>query len=144
MKINKKGLKVIKDSEGLVLEAYLDTEGIWTIGYGHTEGVKQGMSISKEKAEEFLKNDVSWAELAVDRYVTTALNENQFSALCSFVFNVGSGAFYHSTMLKLINKGKFVEASEQFKRWDKGESGVLPGLVVRREKEKNLFLDIYR
>src|SRR4028119_1870405 len=88
--INQKGLALIKEFEGCQLEAYLCPAGVWTIGYGHTLSAAPGMSIDESKAEALLKEDLRKAEEAVDRLVTVPINDNQFSALVSFVFNIGS------------------------------------------------------
>lgn len=141
---SKKGLELIKKYEGLRLEAYKDPAGILTIGYGHTKTVKPGMIINKEMAELLLKIDVMDAENAVRALVNIELNQNQFDALVSFVFNVGKRSFERSTLLKLLNAGKILEAGEEFMRWTKarqpGGLKELPGLVKRRAEEKALFL----
>lgn len=150
-KINPAGLNLVKEFEGLhkllpggKVGAYLDPVNVWTIGYGHTEGVKPGDAITKDKAETFLKQDMEKFEKVVERYVTVPLNSNQFSALVSFTFNVGDGAFNGSTLRKLLNQSKYDAAAEQFTRWVygtvNGKRVKLPGLVRRREAERRLFL----
>lgn len=136
-----KNLEVIKDSEGLRLKAYLPTKNdVWTVGYGHTHGVYQGMVITEQQAEQFLHEDVKWAEDAVNQYVHVNLTQNQFDALVSFVFNVGTGNFSNSTLLKLLNKGDYKGAADQFLRWNKQKGVVLNGLTTRRKNERALFL----
>lgn len=144
MKISPNGISLLKAHEGLRLFAYLDPVGVWTIGYGHTKDVSPGQHISPSVAEEFLRQDLSWAEDCVNNSVKVSLSQNQFDALVSFVFNVGVGAFQDSTLLRQLNAGNYSEAAEEFLRWDKGtingEKVVLPGLVTRRKAEQKLFL----
>ena len=98
--INAAGVALVREYEGLRLEAYQDTSGIWTIGYGHTGGVKPGDCISREQAPQLLEADLVQAERAVDALVRVSLTDNQFSALVSFVFNEGEAAFAGSTRLE--------------------------------------------
>jgi lysozyme len=142
MTINQDGLNLIKSFEGLYLDAYLDPIGIPTIGYGHTQGVEEGMTITEAQAEEFLRKDLADAEAAVSSdLVQVSLNENQFSALVSFTFNVGSVNFSDSTLLQLLNAGDFQGAADQFPVWNKGDGGQeLAGLTRRRKAERALFL----
>jgi lysozyme len=135
---------IIKASEGLRLEAYPDpgTGGDpWTIGYGHTgPEVKPGYVIDQRRADAYLVKDAQWAADAVNDAVDVDLNQNQFDALVSFVFNVGKDAFDKSTMRRLINAKDFNRAADQFPIWNKGGGRVLPGLVARRARERQLFL----
>lgn len=135
-------LSIIKLSEGLRLEAYLCPAGVWTIGYGHTKGVKKGDFITLEEAEMLLREDVKDAENAVNKYVKVGINQNQFDALVSFVFNLGSGNFKTSTLLRKLNTGDYLGAANEFKRWNKAGGKVLNGLVKRREDEANLFIGV--
>ena len=140
--INKAGLDLIKSFEGLRLKAYPDpgTGGVpWTIGYGSTKGVKRGMVISADQAEKLLLSDLEDACKAVEKYVTVPLNDNQFAALVSFVFNCGSGNFVSSTLLRRLNEGEYGSVPMQLMRWTKAAGRVLPGLVRRREAEGFLF-----
>jgi lysozyme len=134
---------LIKQHEGLRLAAYPDpaTRGApWTIGYGHTRGVKRGDTCTAEQAAAWLDEDMVNAYFAVDRAVTVPLTGPQRDALCSFVFNVGGGAFNQSTLLKLLNTGKYSEAAAQLTRWNKAAGNIMPGLVRRRGEERALFL----
>lgn len=141
MKTSENGIKLIKRFEGLKTMAYKPTlNDVWTIGYGHTHGVKKGDTITMEKATEYLKQDIEVFENAINSLVKVELNQNQFDALISFVFNVGIEAFKKSTMLKFINAGHYQLASGQFDRWNKQKGVVLEGLTVRRRAEKELFL----
>lgn len=142
MNISEAGLELIKDHEGCVLTAYPDpgTGGDpWTIGYGSTRGVQQGMMISREEADARLREDVHSAEQCVNRSTDVILTQNQFDALVSFVFNVGCKAFQGSTLLRKLNAGDVDGAANEFQRWNKGGGKVLPGLVVRRKSEEETF-----
>ncbi len=142
MNISNKGLELIKESEGFRAERYLDVAKKPTIGYGHL--IKAGEDFSKgvteEQATELLLKDVAWAETAVTTHVLVALNQNQFDALVDFTFNLGAGRLKESTLLKLVNEGKMDEAAEQFPRWVRAGGKVQPGLVTRRQKERDLWL----
>ena len=138
---NANGLLLIKSFEGLRLQAYQDAVGIWTIGYGTTRGVRPGMRISKEQAEAFLQQDLVRFEQAINDAVKVPINDNQFSALASFTYNVGSGAFRSSTLLRLLNQNQNLHAiAEQFPRWNRAGGRILAGLTRRRHAEKTLFL----
>jgi lysozyme len=137
--INAAGLALVKAYEGLKLEAYRDTSGIWTIGYGHTAGVKPGDSISAERAELLLEADLIEAERAVSGLVKVPLNDNQFSALVSFVFNVGAGAFANSTLLKKLNEGGYGLVPACLKSWIFDNGKVQTGLIKRRAAEAALW-----
>lgn len=139
MKCNAAGLHIIKNSEGCRLTAYRCPAGILTIGYGHTgPDVVEGMTISQQYADDLLARDVSRFEFAIRQAVTAPLNENQFSALVSFAFNVkGWGA---STLLQKVNQADYAGAAAEFAKWCHAGSMVLAGLVTRREAERKLFL----
>ena len=131
---------IIKEFEGCKLKAYKCPADVWTIGYGHTDGVKEGDEITQQEADRLLASDVDLFTSGVQRLVTSDINRNQLGALVSFAFNLGLGNLRHSTLLKLVNAGDFVGAANQFPRWNKAAGKVLPGLVRRREAEKKLFL----
>ena len=131
---------IIKEFEGCKLKAYLCPAGVWTIGYGHTDGVKEGDEITQQEADRLLASDVDLFTAGVQRLVTSDINRNQLGALTSFAFNVGLGNLRHSTLLRLVNKGDFVGAANQFSRWNKAGGKVLAGLTRRREAERKLFL----
>ena len=143
MCLSEDGLELIRRHEGLRLKAYRCPAGVWTIGYGHTKGVKRGMVIARVHADRFLREDVQDAEEAVNRLVEVPMTQGQFDALVSFVFNLGIGAFSRSTLRKVLNKGDYCAAAEQFGRWvyalQGGQRVKLPGLVARREDERALF-----
>ena len=143
MKLSKTGLDLIKKFEGLRLTAYLCPAGVWTIGYGHTgSDVYSGLKISEEKAEQLLWKDIESFEQCVNSFVSVKINQNEYDALVSFTFNVGTTAFINSTLLKLLNeKADRKIVSQEFKRWVKGgDNETIPGLVRRREEECKLFL----
>ena len=138
---NANGLLLIKSFEGLRLHAYRDAVGIWTIGYGTTRGVRPGMRISEAEAEKFLQEDLTRFEQAINEAVQVPINDNQFSALVSFTYNVGSGAFRSSTLLRLLNQRQSVHAvADQLPRWNRAGGRVLAGLTRRRNAERALFL----
>ena len=138
--ISQAGIDLIKRWEGFRSNAYLCPGNVWTIGYGHTKNVYQGMCISKEQAQQLLKEDLKYFEASVSQLVTVKLSQAQFDALVSFTFNVGVGAFKKSTLLRLVNQGSFKSAANEFGRWVNANRKKLPGLVKRREDEKRLFL----
>lgn len=145
MKVSQRGIDLIKQFEGLELEAYQDIAGVWTIGYGHTgPDVQPNMRISERDAEELLKKDLKPREDAVERLASVSLNQNEFDALVSFVYNVGAEAFKKSTARKRLNKNNRVGAAEALTWWNKATvGGVLRevlGLTRRRAAEKALFL----
>lgn len=135
-----KALDLIRQFEGLRLAAYKCPAGVPTIGYGTTRGVKMGMTVTKDEAEKLLQADVTPFSDRINKLVKVKLNQNQFDALVSFVYNVGSGAFADSTMLKLINQNLLDDAANQFIRWNKANGEVLTGLTRRRMTERDLFL----
>ena len=138
--INSSGLRLIKSFEGLRLKAYQDAVGVWTIGYGSTRGVKSGMQITEAEAEQLLKDDVRRFEQAVNSAVKVPINDNQFSALVSFSYNVGAEALRKSTLLRLLNQRDYSRAANEFPRWNKAGGRELAGLTRRRKAEQALFL----
>lgn len=136
MKINEKGLEIIRSFEGCRLSAYRCSAGVLTIGYGHTSGVYEGMKITQDEAEDFLINDLRVFEHHVenfnDKYNFTS---NEFSALVSFAFNVGSinGLTANGTRNKAT-------IADKIPLYDKCNGKRLEGLRRRREAERSLFL----
>lgn len=139
MNISPAGLDLIKQFEGLKLNAYVCPAGVLTIGYGTTAGVKPGQAITAARAEELLRADVAKFERGVADAVTVPLAQHQFDALVSLAYNIGLGAFRTSTLLRLLNKGEVASAAKQFDRWNRGGQKVLPGLTRRRAAERKLF-----
>lgn len=138
MQISEKGLALIKEFEGLRLEAYQCSADVWTIGYGHTAGVRKGDVITKATADRMLADDVSEFESAVNNAVTAPLTQNQFDALVSLAFNIGATAFKNSTLVKKLNLRH--DAADEFLRWRYVNRVESPGLRRRREAERALFL----
>jgi lysozyme len=143
-KVNKETLDLIKSFEGLVLKAYEDVVGVWTIGYGHTSmagppTVKPGMTLTKSQAEDLLLSDLKKYEKSVNDLVTVDLNDNQYGALTSFTYNLGAGNLKTSTLLKKVNAKDFSGAAKEFQKWNKAGGKVLNGLTRRRAAEAALF-----
>mgnify|MGYP002706007227 CR=1 FL=1 len=137
MHINNDGLELIKNFEGVRYNAYMDVSGIPTIGYGHTKGVKIGDSITKEKAEELLKSDLEYFENGVEKHAKKYgynFNENEFSALVSFAYNIGSlnALTYNGAMTKK-------EIGDRLIFFVKSKGRTLNGLVRRRKAEQALY-----
>ena len=145
--------RLIEGSEGCDLTAYPCPSGIPTIGYGHTSGVRLGMTCTPAQALAWLSEDVRYAEGLVHSHVTSPLDQNQFDALVSILFNVGPGAKgvkdgiiflatgQSSTLLRKLNAGDYAGAAEEFPKWCHGAGGtLLTGLVTRRARERALFL----
>lgn len=139
-RINAVGLDLIKDFEGLRLDSYRDAVGVWTIGYGHTRTAGPGQRITNAEATALLREDVANFENAVTRAVRVPITENQFAALVSFAYNVGSGALNSSTLLRRLNAGDTFGAADEFLRWNRAGGSVLAGLTRRRAAERELFL----
>ena len=139
------GMKLLEQFEGLRLEAYLDSAGIATIGWGSIKypngnKVKLGDKTTKAQAKEYKLHDLKEFESTVNTSVNVQLSKNQYDALVSLSYNIGSGAFKNSTLLKKLNSGDYKGAAEQFLVWNKVNSKRVQGLVNRREAERNLFL----
>lgn len=143
MKTSENGIAVIKFFESLSLKAYPDpaTGGEpWTIGYGHTGGVKKGDTITEDEANDMLVADLAKFERAVSRLVKVKLTQGQFDGLVSFSFNVGPGRLEKSTLLRKLNIGDYFGAASEFRRWNKAAGQVMRGLTRRRFAEERLFL----
>lgn len=138
--INDAALQLIKSFEGCRLTAYQDQRGIWTAGFGHTGNVNEGDVITQEQADQYLLGDLQHAESTVGRLVHVDISDNQFGALCSLTYNIGSGNFQSSTMLKLINKDDFADAANEFLKWNHVNGVPNDGLLRRRSAERDLFL----
>lgn len=148
-KASKKCIEKIKYFEGCKLNAYKCSANKTTIGIGTTiypngNFVKLGDTCTLEQAESYLQHDLLRFEEAVNRLVGLPIHQYMFDSLVCFAYNVGIGNLQNSTLLKMVNLGKFIEASEQFLKWNKanvnGQLTVLNGLTKRRESEKDLFL----
>lgn len=138
--ISDEGKKLIKNFEGLRLKSYKCPAGVWTIGYGHTGAdVKPNMTITKEEAEKLLDKDLVKFIRNVNNKVKVPLKQEHFDALVSFAFNVGNEAFNSSTLLKLLNQGKYLQAANQFSRWVYAGKNKSEGLIKRRKAEEEMF-----
>ena len=130
---------LIREFEGLRLKAYRCPADVWTIGYGHTSGVREGQIIDEIAAELLLDADLKYFQVQMAPLIKVPVTEGQAGAMLSFAFNEGVGAFKRSTLLRLVNQGMFVNASYEFKKWKYAAGRELPGLVRRREAEAALF-----
>ena len=149
MKINKKGIDLIKHFEGFREKAYLCPASISTIGWGTTryptgQKVELGDHVYKEDAEKYLLNDLRWAENTVNKKVKVKISQGMYNALVSFVYNLGSSIFTESncTLLRKLNEKDYTGASNEFKRWNRVGGRVINGLVKRRYKESNMFVGL--
>ncbi|MEI7195046.1 lysozyme [Pectobacterium versatile] len=145
MQISNNGINLIKQFEGCRLTAYQDSVGVWTLGYGWTQPVdgkpiRRGMTIDAATAERLLKTGVVQYERAVNQLVRVPITQNQFDALVSFTYNLGSRSLSTSTLLKKLNAGDYAGAAAEFARWNKAGGKELAGLTRRREAESSLFL----
>lgn len=143
MKTSVKGREFIKGFEQLRLKAYPDpgTGGKpFTIGWGHTKGVKQGDRITQELAEQFISDDLAVFELTVNSAIKRPMTQNQFDAMVSLAFNIGGSAFAGSTLVKKFNAGDVKGAADEFPKWKNSGGKVMPGLVKRRAAERETFL----
>lgn len=145
-KISENGINFIKQWEGFRPVAYNDTGGLPTIGYGHL--IKEGeefASLTQQEAHNLLLQDLIPVERCINTAVKAFLCQNEFDALCSFVYNLGCQAFKNSTLLGCLNYENYGLAAQQFLRWNKGRLNgrlvELPGLTRRRQAEKALFSD---
>jgi len=138
--INQAGLSLIKSFESFRASAYLDEGGTWTIGYGHTEGVSGDTPpVTEKQAEALLRQDLQAAESSVCRLVKVELNDNQYAALVSLVYNAGSAPLVRMLGIRL-NAGDYAGAADEFFRWRLAGGIVSDGLVRRREAERALFM----
>ncbi|MCL2629531.1 MAG: lysozyme [Alphaproteobacteria bacterium] len=146
MQTSPNGLTLIKKHEGLRLTRYKCPANLWTIGYGHLiqPGEIFDEPLAKAAASALLKKDVRIAEDAIKRNVIVPLNQNQFDALVSLIFNIGATAFRNSTALRYVNNpdfksGTYPTMEQAWKAWNRGGGRILPGLVARRSDEWNLY-----
>lgn len=139
-----KALELVKHFEGCRLEAYRDSAGILTIGYGHTgPDVHEGQQIMPAQAEYLLAQDLGKAAQAVNALGAPEMTQMEFDALVSFVFNVGAASFHGSSLAAYVRQGQFASAAAEFPKWChahvNGKLVELPGLVRRRAAEQALF-----
>lgn len=139
MQYSAAGLALTEQFEGLELTAYQDQVGVWTNGYGNTHNVVPGSTITLQQAQTDLMNNIQGSVYVVNKVVTVPLTQGQFDACVDFVFNLGSGAFQGSTLLRLLNSGDFAGASAQFPLWNHAGGVVVEGLTRRRLAEQVMF-----
>lgn len=142
--LSPKGIKALKSLEGLRLKAYQDQAGIWTVGYGQTAGVGPKTYLKSEKdAHDSLVRALPEYERAVRELVKVPLEQHEFDALVLFVYNLGRGALYRSSLLMFLNAGHKDRAAKEFPRWVKvrigGTMQTSNGLVKRRAIEQDMF-----
>ncbi|MFV9175997.1 lysozyme [Serratia marcescens] len=145
MNISKNGIELIKRFEGLELEAYQDSVGVWTIGYGWTQSVDgkkiaPGMRIDQATADRLLKCGIVQYEQGVNQLVKVRITQGQFDALVSFAYNLGLRSLSTSTLLQKLNAGDTKGAADEFGKWVNAGGKRLDGLVVRRAAEREMFL----
>lgn len=145
MNISKNGIELIKRFEGCELQAYQDSVGVWTIGYGWTQAVDgkkigAGMVIDLATAERLLKCGVVQYEQGVNQLVKVKITQAQFDALVSFAYNLGLRSLSTSTLLKKLNVGDTKGAADEFLKWCRAGGKILNGLVRRRTAERELFI----
>ena len=136
---------LIKRFEGLRLNAYQDSVGIWTIGYGTTRingsVIQAGMTITEAQAEQYLLSDLTEKFVpSIQRNTRALITQSMFDALCCFTYNVGAGNLNKSTLFKDLNASKYLDSASGFMQWTKAGGVELAGLVKRRTAEKDLFL----
>lgn len=142
LRTNRAGVKIIQSSESLRLVAYICPSGKLTIGWGHTGNVKPKQTITAKEADAIFAQDLLVRESIIKNCLRVPVNKNEFSALVSLVYNIGGGAFAKSCLLRMLNS-KIIPRwiiAKQFTLWRKDANGISPGLVIRRAKEKELFL----
>ena len=145
MKLSQKGVDFIKSHEALRLKAYQDSKGVWTIGWGHTKNVHPGDVITREQAEQFIRDDFAWVERTLNADLVAGrdkplVTQNEFDALCSLVFNIGSQAYLDSTVRRKIKQGDKMAAAHAFGMWVYSNHKFVQGLANRRADETRLFL----
>ena len=137
-------VRLIAEREGCRLRAYLCPAGVWTIGWGRTEGVKPGMTCTQAEADEWLRDDLIERTALVRVMLTTHAEPNALGALVSLAYNIGNAALQKSSVLRAHNAGDFQGAARAFQLWNKarvnGQLTVLPGLTARRAAEAALYL----
>ena len=130
---------LVKEFEGLCLEAYLCPAGVPTIGYGHTAGVRLGTRISAEQADRFLTVDLERVRRQLASAVKVPVTRGQFIALLSLGFNVGDVARKCPRLMAALNRGDVMTAAREFLDVCTVKGRVLPGLVRRRAREAEVF-----
>ena len=135
-------MKLIKDSEGCVLKSYKCPAGIWTIGYGQTKGIKEGLVWTQNQADEDLL-ETAWEVLNQALTASPVLKRStsqRQASIADFIYNLGIGNYNSSTLKKYVDKENWASAYTEIKKWNKAGGKVLKGLTIRREKEASLLL----
>lgn len=146
--ISNNGLNFIKNWEGCILHIYLDIVKVATIGVGHVVLPAEKASgiynngINLQQALDILAKDIARFEEAIKNYVKVELNQNQFDALCSLSFNVGTGVFINSGLIKALNAGNYSQVPSELLKWCKAGGKVNQGLLNRRKSEATLFAKV--
>ena len=137
-------IDLIKQFESLRLDAYVCPAGVWTVGWGHTDGVREGLRITEDLAEEFLRQDVELVERGLAKVIRSPLTQGQHDALVSLCFNLRGGALrlpaIAPKLVARINEGDFAAAADELLDIDRANGQVMPGLVRRRAAERSLFV----
>ena len=135
-------IKLIKDSEGCKLKSYKCPAGIWTIGYGQTKGVKEGMTWTQQQADEDIIKTALQAfnEAIKSSPILSTANMEKQAAIADFVYNLGITNYNKSTLKLRVDKGDWVSASTEIKKWNKSNGNVLKGFVTRRQLESDLLI----
>lgn len=139
MTYSKAGLALTERFESCRLSAYQDQGGVWTIGWGHTAGVKLGDTCTQDQADSWAAEDTQTAANDVNELVKVDLTQGEFDALVDFVYNLGGGAFAGSTLLRRLNSGDYQGAADLFTEWDHIGGTVVAGLLRRRQAEVSEF-----
>ena len=142
MRMSDYAFERLKEFEGFRAEAYRCPAGVWTIGYGHTKGVKEGQKISKDEASALLAKDVEeFEKFLVKESYAESLTQRQWDALTDFLFNLGVGNYSRSTLRNKIARDlNDPTIAKEFRRWNKANGKILPGLVKRREWEAQMYI----
>lgn len=143
MRTSEKGIALIKLYEGFRAQPYQCQAKVWTIGYGHTKDVTSSTpSITKQEADELFTLDIRKYETSVVRLVGVVLEQHEFDALASFIYNCGGAKFQRSLMRQKLNRGDRAGAANQFLRWTRAGGVVSRGLLKRRKAEREMFLGL--
>lgn len=138
--INQAGIDLIKSFEQCRLTSYEDGAGIWTLGWGHTRGITANMTCTQAQADQWFLEDIQETQKILSGLVPSTITANQFSACVSLAYNIGTGHFASSTLLKKLRGHDIAGAADQFLVWDKVAGAHSPGLQRRRQAERQLFI----
>lgn len=140
MTYSQQGLDLTTRFEGCKLKSYQDSKGVWTIGWGHTLGVYEGLYCTQAQADQWLVEDTAIAVSNVNRHLKVSVTQAEFDALVDFDFNLGDGNLNTSHLLHYVNTGRIADAANEFAKWDHAGGQVVAGLLRRRLAEKAEFL----